>query len=151
MAQRTTIRAAWLTRGPPVSTHGRAQLGLRVVKALSRRGPPPGASLSTPCHRDVPLQGAPHRPGQTGEGKAMAATAQAILATMAAGVAGAEGPGTGVAVVDPAQGGVGMPQAVNGPRPAGAGVPTACRGLVRSCPISPVKVAVGREALLAVE
>ena len=104
--------------------------GLRFVKARQLRGQPPVASMRKHCQGHVHIHVEPPLTGQTVEVKEIDANAEAILNTIAPGVAGDEIAGTGVEVVGHKEGGVGMPQAVHGHLPDGAGVPTECRGLV---------------------
>ena len=62
--------------------------------------------------------------------KEIDADAEAILNTIASGVAGDEVPGTGVEVVGHKEGRLGMSQAVHRHLPYGASVPPECRRLV---------------------
>lgn len=104
--------------------------GLRFVKAMQLRGQPPVAPMGKHCQGHVHIHVEPHLTGQTGEVKEIDADAEAILNTIASGVAGDEVPGTGVEVVGHKEGRLGMPQAVHRHLPYGASVPPECRRLV---------------------
>src|SRR4029453_17995728 len=100
--------------------------GLRFVKAMQLRGQPPVAPMRKNCQGHVHIHVEPHLTGETVEVKEIDADAEAILNTIASGVAGDEVSGTGVEVVGHKEGRLGMPQAVHSHLPYGASVPTEC-------------------------